>query len=196
MRSGVVALRDAIAAAGGMLDRSRAGPSLLSLGVLGVVAILILPVPAGLLDVFFTLSLAGSLVILSLTIFVRSALDFSSFPTVLLVITTFRLALNVASTRLILSEGHNGPGSAGRVIEAFGHFVMGDNLAIGAIVFTVLMLINFLVIAFVVFLIVKAIEATKRKEEAKAEAAAVPDVQAQLASAVTRLADALDRKGL
>ncbi len=146
MRSGVVALRDAIAAAGGMLDRSRAGPSLLSLGVLGVVAILILPVPAGLLDVFFTLSLAGSLVILSLTIFVRSALDFSSFPTVLLVITTFRLALNVASTRLILSEGHNGPGSAGRVIEAFGHFVMGDNLAIGAIVFTVLMLINFLVI--------------------------------------------------
>ena len=146
MRSGVLALRDAIAAAGGMLDRARAGPSLLSLGVLGVVAILILPVPAGLLDVFFTLSLAGSLVILSLTIFVRSALDFSSFPTVLLVITTFRLALNVASTRLILSEGHNGAGSAGRVIEAFGHFVMGDNLAIGTIVFTVLMVINFLVI--------------------------------------------------
>ena len=117
MRSGVVALRDAIAAAGGMLDRSRAGPSLLSLGVLGVVAILILPVPAGLLDVFFTLSLAGSLVILSLTIFVRSALDFSSFPTVLLVITTFRLALNVASTRLILSEGHTdraAPGASSR----------------------------------------------------------------------------------
>jgi flagellar biosynthesis protein FlhA len=142
----VVAFRDAMAAAGGLLDRARAGPSLLSLGVLGVVAILILPVPAGLLDVFFTLSLAGSLVILSLTIFVRSALDFSSFPTVLLVVTTFRLALNVASTRLILSEGHNGAGSAGRVIEAFGHFVMGDNLAIGTIVFTVLMVINFLVI--------------------------------------------------
>lgn len=146
MRSGVIALREALAAAGGMLDRSRAGPSLLSLGILGVVAILILPIPAGLLDAFFTLSLAGSLVILSLTIFVRSALDFSSFPTVLLVITTFRLALNVASTRLILSEGHNGAASAGRVIEAFGHFVMGDNLAIGTIVFTVLMVINFLVI--------------------------------------------------
>jgi len=146
VRSGVLALREAVAAAGGMLDRARAGPSLLSLGVLGVVAILILPVPAGLLDVFFTLSLAGSLVVLSLTIFVRGALDFSSFPTVLLVVTTFRLALNVASTRLILSEGHNGAGSAGRVIEAFGHFVMGDNLAIGTIVFTVLMVINFLVI--------------------------------------------------
>jgi flagellar biosynthesis protein FlhA len=122
------------------------GPMAVSLGVLVMVSILIIRIPPVLLDAFFALSLAASLTILLLTIFIRSALDFSSFPTVLLVITTYRLALNVASTRLILSQGHSGTAAAGRVIEAFGHFVMGDNVVIGLIVFSVLLIINFIVI--------------------------------------------------
>ena len=127
-------------------DPSRTGPIALSVGVLIVVALLVVPVPPTLLDVLLAFSLSLSLVILILTVFIRSALDFSSFPTVLLIATTYRLALNVASTRLILSEGHTGTASAGRVIEAFGHFVMGDNVVIGAIVFSVLLIINFIVI--------------------------------------------------
>lgn len=142
-----------IAAARGALPRfalagdpSRAGPIALSFGVLVVVGLLVVPVPPLLLDLLLSFSLSLSLVILILTVFIRSALDFSSFPTVLLIATTYRLALNVASTRLILAEGHSGTASAGRVIEAFGHFVMGDSVVIGAIVFSVLLIINFIVI--------------------------------------------------
>ena len=127
-------------------DRRRMGPIVVSVGVLVMLTILIIRLPPILLDAFFAISLAASLMILLLTIFIRSALDFSSFPTVLLIITTYRLALNVASTRLILSQGHSGTASAGRVIEAFGHFVMGDNVVIGLIVFSVLLIINFIVI--------------------------------------------------
>ena len=127
-------------------DQSRVGPIALSLGVLVVVSLLVVPVPPFLLDILLAFSLSLSLVILILTVFIRSALDFSSFPTVLLIATTYRLALNVGSTRLILAEGHSGTASAGRVIEAFGHFVMGDSVVIGAIVFSVLLIINFIVI--------------------------------------------------
>lgn len=124
----------------------QAGAIAMSLGVLVVVGILVIPIPPFLLDFLLAISLSLSLVILILTLFIRSSLDFSSFPTVLLIATTYRLALNVASTRLILAEGHTGTASAGHVIEAFGHFVMGDSVVIGAIVFSVLLIINFIVI--------------------------------------------------
>ena len=122
------------------------GPVLLSAAVVVMMLVLLVPLPALLLDFLFSVSIAASLVVLIMTIFIDKSVDLSAFPTMLLLVTTFRLALNVASTRLILTEGHQGPGSAGHVIEAFGHFVMQGNVVVGLIIFSVLMVINFIVI--------------------------------------------------
>ena len=107
---------------------------------------LIMPVPAFLLDFLLAISITFSVLILLTALFIEAPLEFSAFPTVLLMATMLRLALNVATTRLILSEGHTGPGAAGHVIEAFGNFVMGGNFVIGIVVFAILMIVNFIVI--------------------------------------------------
>jgi flagellar biosynthesis protein FlhA len=118
----------------------------LAMGVVGILVVLILPLPPWLLDVLLTVSFTLSVIILMTTLFVRKPLDFSTFPTVLLIATMLRLSLNLASTRLILSAGHEGPDAAGHVIQAFGGFVMGNNFVIGIIVFAILMIVNFVVI--------------------------------------------------
>ena len=114
--------------------------------VLSTLAMVILPIPALVLDLFFTFNIALSLVVLLVTIYTRRPLDFASFPTVLLIATLLRLALNVASTRVVLLYGHEGPGAAGNVIEAFGNVVIGGNYAVGFVVFIILMIINFMVV--------------------------------------------------
>jgi len=124
----------------------RRGEIALALGVISILVVLILPMPAWLLDVCLALSITFSVLILMTVLFIERPLDFSSFPTVLLIATMLRLALNLASTRLILANGHEGPDAAGRVIEAFGQFVMSGNFVIGLIVFAILVLVNFVVI--------------------------------------------------
>src|ERR1700729_2908708 len=114
--------------------------------VMVVLAMMVLPLPAFLLDVLFTFNISLSLIILLAVIYVRRALEFSSFPTVLLGATLLRLGLNVASTRIVLINGHTGSHAAGHVIAAFGQFVVGGNYAVGMVVFTVLVIINFVVI--------------------------------------------------
>jgi len=114
--------------------------------VLVILAMMVLPLPAFLLDVLFTFNISLSLIILLAVIYVRRALEFSSFPTVLLGATLLRLGLNVASTRVVLINGHTGAHAAGHVIAAFGQFVVGGNYAVGMVVFTVLVIINFVVI--------------------------------------------------
>ncbi len=111
-----------------------------------VLAMMVLPLPAFLLDVFFTFNISLSLMILLAVIYVRRALEFATFPTVLLGATLLRLGLNVASTRIVLINGHTGAHAAGHVIAAFGQFVVGGNYAVGMVVFTVLVIINFVVI--------------------------------------------------
>lgn len=119
---------------------------LFAAGVIGILMMLLFPVPTGLLDLMLSLSIAISVLILMTVLFIERPLDFNSFPTILLIVTMFRLALNIASTRLILSEGHNGTAAAGHVIEAFGGFVMQGSVVIGIIVFGILTIINFIVI--------------------------------------------------
>ena len=114
--------------------------------VMVVLAMMVLPLPAFLLDVFFTFNISLSIMILLAVIYVRRALEFATFPTVLLGATLLRLGLNVASTRIVLINGHTGSHAAGRVIAAFGEFVVGGNYAVGMVVFTVLVIINFVVI--------------------------------------------------
>jgi len=114
--------------------------------VLLILALLILPMPPLMLDIFFSVNIILALIIIMVAINTASPLDFSSFPIVILFATTMRLGLNVASTRLVLLEGHKGGDSAGKVIEAFGQFVIGGNYAVGFIVFAILMIINFIVI--------------------------------------------------
>ncbi len=111
-----------------------------------ILAMMVLPLPAVLLDVFFTFNIAISIMVLLVAMYTRQALEFSIFPTVLLVTTLLRLSLNVASTRVVLLEGHTGPDAAGKVIEAFGHFLVGGNYAVGIVVFAILVVINFVVI--------------------------------------------------
>lgn len=118
----------------------------LALGLVAILVVLILPMPKWLLDASLALSFTFSVLILMTVLFISRPLDFSSFPTVLLIATIMRLALNLASTRLILAHGHEGPGAAGQVIEAFGNFVMGGNFVIGMIVFGILVIVNFVVI--------------------------------------------------
>ncbi|PCJ26692.1 MAG: flagellar biosynthesis protein FlhA [SAR86 cluster bacterium] len=111
-----------------------------------LLAMLILPLPPFLLDFLFTFNIALSLIILLVSIYTSKPLEFGAFPSVLLVVTLLRLALNVASTRVVLLEGHNGTGAAGKVIEAFGDFVVGGNYAVGLVVFAILVIINFVVV--------------------------------------------------
>jgi len=114
--------------------------------VMVILAMMVLPLPAFLLDVFFTFNISLSIMILLAVIYVRRALEFAAFPTVLLGATLLRLGLNVASTRIVLMNGHTGSHAAGHVIAAFGQFVVGGNYAVGMVVFTVLVIINFVVI--------------------------------------------------
>ncbi|MCW5655618.1 flagellar biosynthesis protein FlhA [Hydrogenophaga sp.] len=114
--------------------------------VITILSMMVLPLPTWLLDTFFTLNIALALVVMMVAAYMRRPLDFSVFPTVLLLTTLLRLSLNVASTRVVLLEGHTGPGAAGQVIEAFGHFLIGGNFAVGFIVFVILVVINFVVI--------------------------------------------------
>ncbi len=122
------------------------GEVALALGVISVLVLLIIPVPAFLLDALLAISLASSILILMTSLFIKKPLEFTSFPTVLLVTTLFRLALNVASTRLILAHGHEGVHGAGKVIESFGRLMTGGNFTIGIIVFAILVIVNFVVI--------------------------------------------------
>ncbi|MBX9991809.1 flagellar biosynthesis protein FlhA [Phreatobacter oligotrophus] len=115
-------------------------------GVIGILIILIFPLPAIILDLMLAVSIISSVMILMTALFIHKPLEFSSFPTVLLIATMLRLALNLASTRLILSHGHEGTAAAGHVIEAFGNFVMGGSFVIGIIVFAILVIVNFIVI--------------------------------------------------
>ncbi len=111
-----------------------------------ILAMLVLPLPPFMLDLFFTFNIALSVMVMLVALYTLKPLDFSIFPTVLLVTTLLRLSLNVASTRIVLLEGHTGPDAAGKVIEAFGHFLVGGNYAVGLIVFVILTVINFVVI--------------------------------------------------
>ena len=111
-----------------------------------ILAMLVLPLPPFALDILFTFNIALSIMVLLVALSTKKALDFAAFPTVLLLSTLLRLGLNVASTRVILLEGHTGPDSAGKVIEAFGHFLVGGNYTVGIIVFLILVVINFIVI--------------------------------------------------
>ncbi|MBM3116197.1 flagellar biosynthesis protein FlhA [Jeongeupia naejangsanensis] len=111
-----------------------------------VLGMMILPLPALALDFFFTFNIAISIIVLMVSLYTREPLEFSAFPTVLLVTTLLRLSLNVASTKLVLTEGHTGAGAAGQVIEAFGHVLIGGNLTVGIIAFIILTIINFVVI--------------------------------------------------
>jgi flagellar biosynthesis protein FlhA len=124
----------------------RRGDILLAVGILTILVVLILPLPSVILDLFLAVSITLSILILMTSLFIHTPLEFSSFPTILLISTMLRLALNLASTRLILSHGHEGTAAAGHVIEAFGNFVMAGNFVIGIIVFTILVIVNFVVI--------------------------------------------------
>jgi flagellar biosynthesis protein FlhA len=114
--------------------------------VITILSMMVLPLPPWLLDVFFTLNLSLALMVMMVAAYMKRPLDFSVFPTVLLLTTLLRLSLNVASTRVVLLEGHTGPGAAGAVIEAFGTFLIGGNFAVGLIIFMILVVINFVVI--------------------------------------------------
>ncbi len=118
----------------------------LPLGILAIIAMMVLPLPVVLLDVFFVANILLSLVILMVALYSYRPLDFSSFPSLLLIATVFRLALNVASTRIVLAEGHTGHDAAGQVIQAFGNFVIAGNFIVGLLVFTILVIINLVVI--------------------------------------------------
>ncbi|HAT1515256.1 TPA: flagellar biosynthesis protein FlhA [Morganella morganii] len=119
-----------------------AGPVL----IIMILAMMVLPLPPFILDALFTFNIVLSLMILMVAMFNQNTLEFSAFPTILLFSTLLRLALNIASTRVVLMDGNNGPAAAGHVIEAFGHFLVGGNFAIGIVVFAILIIINFMVI--------------------------------------------------
>jgi flagellar biosynthesis protein FlhA len=114
--------------------------------IVALLAMMVLPLPPFVLDLLFTFNIALAIMVLLVSVYTLKPLDFSAFPTVLLVTTLLRLALNVASTRIVLLEGHTGPDAAGKVIEAFGHFLVGGNYAVGLVVFVILVVINFVVI--------------------------------------------------
>ena len=122
--------------------RALAGPILICM----ILGMMILPLPPMLLDLLFTFNIALSVMVLLVSMYTMKPLDFAAFPSVLLFSTLLRLSLNVASTRVVLLEGHTGPDAAGQVIEAFGHFLVGGNFAVGIVVFVILMIINFMVI--------------------------------------------------
>ena len=118
----------------------------LALGVIALLAVLVVPLPSVLLDMGLAISITASVLVLMVAILLQRPLDFTSFPTLLLITTLLRLSLNVATTRLILSHGHEGPGAAGHVVQAFGGFLMGGDVVIGVILFAILLVVNFMVI--------------------------------------------------
>lgn len=135
----IMMLRDFIKGSG---IRGMAGPVLIVM----ILAMMVLPLPPLLLDIMFTFNIAVAIMVLLVSMNTTKPLDFAVFPTVLLITTLLRLSLNVASARIVLLEGHTGPGAAGHVIESFGHFLVGGNYAVGIVVFTILVVINFVVI--------------------------------------------------
>jgi len=124
------------------LMRGAAAPML----VVAILSLMVLPMPPWLLDTFFTFNISVALMVMMVAAYMLKPLDFAAFPAVLLLTTLMRLSLNVASTRVVLLEGHTGPDAAGAVIEAFGHFLIGGNFAVGLIVFSILVVINFVVV--------------------------------------------------
>ncbi|HLG82670.1 MAG TPA: flagellar biosynthesis protein FlhA [Bradyrhizobium sp.] len=124
----------------------RRGDIALALGIMTILVVLILPLPSMVLDLFLAISITFSILILMTSLFIQAPLEFSSFPTILLISTMLRLSLSLASTRLILAHGHEGTDAAGHVIQAFGNFVMSGNFVIGIIVFAILVTVNFVVI--------------------------------------------------
>ncbi|MBI3712254.1 MAG: flagellar biosynthesis protein FlhA [Burkholderiales bacterium] len=135
-------LTDLFAWSRGMNAKALAAPLL----IIMMLAMMILPLPAFVLDIFFSFNIALSIIVLLTSLYTVKPLDFMVFPTVLLVSTMLRLSLNVASTRVVLTEGHTGPDAAGKVIEAFGHFLIGGNYTVGIVVFVILTIINFTVV--------------------------------------------------
>ena len=122
--------------------KALAGPVL----IIMILGMMVLPLPPFVLDVLFTFNIALAVIVLMVSLYTKNPLEFAVFPTVLLITTLLRLSLNVASTRVVLLEGHTGPDAAGKVIEAFGHFLVGGNYAVGLVVFIILVVINFVVI--------------------------------------------------
>ena len=118
----------------------------LALGVIALLAVLVVPLPSVLLDMGLAITITASVLVLMVAILLQRPLDFTSFPTLLLITTLLRLSLNVATTRLILSHGHEGPAAAGHVVQAFGGFLMGGDVVIGVILFAILLVVNFMVI--------------------------------------------------
>jgi len=114
--------------------------------IMAILAIIIVPLPSAVLDFFLALSISISVLIILISIYIPKPTDLTTFPTLILIITLFRLSLNIATTRMILSEGHNGPDAVSEIISSFGQFVVGGNFVIGTIVFTILVLINFMVV--------------------------------------------------
>jgi flagellar biosynthesis protein FlhA len=140
-------MAESIAVKRSALSSITAGSSaMLAIGVIGILLVMLVPLPTFILDILLSFSITVSIIILLMSMYVMKPLDFSAFPSVLLTVTLLRLSLNVASTRLILLHGHEGTGAAGQVIKAFGSFVVGGNYVVGMIVFSVLVLINFIVI--------------------------------------------------
>jgi len=129
-----------------IIDTLRRGDVGLATGILVILTLLILPMPPIMLDMFLAISIVFSVMVLMTALFIQKPLEFSSFPTVLLIATMLRLGLNIASTRLILANGHEGTAAAGNVIQSFGNLVMGGNYVIGIIVFAILVIVNFIVI--------------------------------------------------
>jgi len=129
-----------------LLGAIKRGDLLFAIGIILILVILIMPMPSWLLDISLALSITMSCLILMTAIFIEKPIEFSAFPLVLLLATLYRLALNLASTRLILARGYMGPDAAGEVIAAFGGFIMGNNFVIGVIVFAILVIVNFIVI--------------------------------------------------
>ena len=125
---------------------TKRGDIALALAVVAILAVLILPMPTWLLDLSLGISIAFSVLIMMTVLFINRPLDFNAFPMILLIATMLRLSLNLASTRLILAEGHTGTDAAGQVIQAFGQFMMSGNPVIGVIVFSILIIVNFIVI--------------------------------------------------
>src|SRR6201996_186917 len=119
------------------------GEVALALGVVGIVVLLILPIPSFMLDGLLAISITSAVLILMTSLLIKKPLEFTGFPMVLLVTTLYRLSLEIASTRLILSNGHTGVTGAGHIIESFGRLMMGGNYVIGIIVFAILVIVNF-----------------------------------------------------
>jgi flagellar biosynthesis protein FlhA len=138
----IASMADIFAGLKGIKARSLASPFLIFM----ILGMMVLPLPAFLLDIMFTFNIALAIMVLLVSIQTHKPLDFAAFPTVLLLSTLLRLSLNVASTRIVLMEGHSGPDAAGKVIEAFGHYLVGGNYTVGIVVFIILVVINFIVI--------------------------------------------------